>query len=245
VLLTVLAAGCGGGGLVAERRGDLVYAAGGEGPGRVTVVRPAAADGPLPLVLFLHGWGATEPRFYAPWLEHLARAGNAVIYPRYQDSFAEPPTQVLGNVLVGVREALEDLDADLGSLVVAGHSAGGALAADYAAIAGGVGLPEPRAVLSVYPGRSLRGLRFAIPAIDPGRIPEETRLVVLSGAEDTVVDPRDARAIYEGADGVASRRLEVIRRRGASDHLAPQRASRTSRETFWTRLDALIAAART
>jgi dienelactone hydrolase len=243
----VLLAGCGhGGGLAAERRGDLVYETGGEGPGRVTVIRPADAAGPLPLVLFLHGWGATETRFYRPWLEHLAHEGNAVIYPRYQDSFAEPPPQVLGNVLVGVREALEELhDADLGSLVVAGHSAGGALAADYAAIARGVGLPEARGVLSMYPGRSFRGVRFSIPAVDPGRIPADTVLVVLSGEDDRVVDPRDARAIHDGADRVRRKRYEVITTPGADDHLGPQRATRVSRETFWARLDALIAKART
>ena len=128
--------GCGdGGGLAEARRGDLVYATGGKGPGRVTVIRRADADGPLPVVLFLHGWGATEPRFYRGWVEHLAREGNAVIYPRYQDSVAEPPTQVLGNALVGVRIALGELDEEPDSLVVAGHSAGGGLAADYAAIA--------------------------------------------------------------------------------------------------------------
>jgi acetyl esterase/lipase len=241
-LLAVLVAGCGGG-LKEERRGDLVYERGGEGPGRVTVIRPADSGGPLPLVLFLHGWGATEPRFYLPWIEHLARAGNAVIFPRYQDSFAEPPPQVLGNAIVGVRTALDGIDAEPGSLVVAGHSAGGALAADYAAIARSVGLPEPRAVLSVYPGRAFRGVRFAIPAVDPGRIPRGTRLVVLTGADDRVVDPRDARAIYEGA-GAARRRFEVIRAPGASDHLAPQRATPLSRREFWRRLDRLIAAAR-
>jgi pimeloyl-ACP methyl ester carboxylesterase len=242
-----LVAGCGAGHATrtAERRGDLVYEQAGQGPGRVTVIRPAGASGPLPLVLFLHGWGATETRFYRPWLEHLARAGNAVIYPRYQDSIAEPPTQVPGNVLVGVRQALEDLDdADLDSLVVARHSAGGALAADYASIARSVGLPEPRAVLSMYPGRAFRGARFAIPAVDPGRIPPDTRLVVLTGADDRVVDPRDARAIHAGADRVKRNRYEIIRTPGASDHLAPQRSTRVSRKTFWARLDALIAQAR-
>ena len=243
-VLVALLAGCGGGGgLAEERRGDLIYARGGEGPGRVTVVRPADARGPLPLVLFLHGWGATEPRFYGPWVEHLARAGNAVIYPRYQDSVAEPPPQVLGNALIGIRTALDGLDADRGSLVVAGHSAGGALASDYAGIARSVGLPEPRAVLSMYPGRAFRGIRFAIPAVDPSRIPSGTRLLVLSGADDRVVDPRDARAIHDGATR-ARRRFEVIRTPGASDHLGPQRATRIARNVFWRRLDDLIADAR-
>jgi pimeloyl-ACP methyl ester carboxylesterase len=241
-VLAALLAGCGGG-LERERRGDLVYARGGEGPGRVTVVHRADADGPLPLVLFLHGWGATEPRFYGPWVEHLARAGNAVVYPRYQDSIVEPPPRVLGNALVGMREALDGIDADLGSLVVAGHSAGGALAADYAAIARGVGLPVPRAVLSIYPGRAFRGIDFAIPAVDPARIPEQTTLVVLSGADDGVVDPRDARSIYDGAER-ARRRFELIDTPGASDHLGPQRDTAVARREFWRRLDELIAEVR-
>ena len=241
-VLAALLAGCGGG-LETERRGDLEYARGGEGPGRVTVVRPAGAEGPLPLVLFLHGWGATDVRFYGPWIEHLARAGNAVVFPRYQDSVAEPPPQVLGNALVGMRAALDGIDADPDSLVVAGHSAGGALASDYAAIAGSVGLPVPRAVLSVYPGRAFRGIRFAIPAIDPARIPDRTLLHVLSGADDRVVDPRDARAIYEGADR-ARRRFELIRAPGASDHLGPTRSTPVARRVFWRRLDELIAEAR-
>ncbi len=92
-------------------------------------------DGRVPVVLFLHGWGATRPRFYRPWLDHLAREGNAVIYPRYQDSFVDQPAEVLGNALAGMRLALRRIDEEPGSLVVAGHSAGGALAADYAAIA--------------------------------------------------------------------------------------------------------------
>jgi dienelactone hydrolase len=240
-LLALVLAGCGGDGLHEESRGDLVYATGGEGPGRVTVIRPAEAEEPLPAVLFLHGWGATEPRFYGPWLEHLARAGNAVIYPRYQDSFAEPPSQVLGNALVGIRTALEHADVDADSLVAAGHSAGGALAADYAAVARRVGLPPPRAVLSIYPGRAFRGIRAAIPAAGP--VPDGTELVVLTGSDDGIVDPRDARAIYRTAE-TEERELDLITIGGASDHIGPQRATPVARRVFWERLDALLAEAR-
>ena len=137
----------------------------------MTIIRPEGLHDDVPLVLFLHGWGATEPRTYRPWLEHLAREGNAVIYPRYQDSFAEPPAQVLGNVVLGVRAALRRLDEDPGSLVVAGHSAGGALAADYAAVARSVGLPPPRAVFAAYPGRRFarRADRHPLGRRDPAR----------------------------------------------------------------------------
>jgi dienelactone hydrolase len=242
LLLLALLAGCGGGGgLDEQRRGDLVYATGGEGPGRVTVIRPADAEEPLPVVLFLHGWGATEPHFYGAWVEHLARAGNAVIYPRYQDSFAEPPRQVLGNALVGIRTALEHTDVDEASLVAAGHSAGGGLAADYAAVARRVGLPPPRAVMSIYPGRAFRGIRAAIPGAGP--VPAGTELVVLTGADDTVVDPQDARTIFRDA-ATERRSLETIAERGASDHIGPQRDSAVARRVFWRRLDALITRAR-
>jgi len=240
-LALLVLAGCGGSGLAETERGELVYATGGEGAGRVTVIRPADARDPLPLILFLHGWGATEPHFYGPWVEHLARAGNAVVFPRYQDSFAEPPTQVLGNALVGIRTALEQIDVDASSLVVAGHSAGGALAADYAAVAGRVGLPRPRAVLSIYPGRAFRGIRAAIPPAGP--VPAGTRLVVLTGADDQVVDPADAQAIHADASTDA-RVLERITAPGASDHIGPQRSTPVARSTFWARLDDLIAEAR-
>jgi acetyl esterase/lipase len=226
----VLLGGCGDGGaeLVTERVGA--------GPGAVTILRPADLTDDVPVVIFLHGWGATEPARYRPWLAHLARAGNAVIYPRYQDSFAEPPAQVLGNVVIGVRLALERLDEDPGSLVVAGHSAGGALAADYAAVARAVRLPAPRAVFAAYPGRRFAGSRIGIPPA--GDIPAGTEVLALRGADDRVVDQAAAREI--GARG----RLLVVRAAGARDHLAPQRDTPVSRREFWERLDALIARAR-
>jgi pimeloyl-ACP methyl ester carboxylesterase len=231
LLAVVSLAGCG--------EPEIVEETVGRGPQAATIIRPDK-DGPQPVVLFLHGWGATQPRFYRPWLDHLARQGNAVIYPRYQDSFVEPPGQVLGNVLAGVRQALARVEEEPGTLVVAGHSAGGALAADYAAIARTARLPRPVAVFSAYPGRTLEGLRFGLPEIDPARIPSTTRVVALAGARDRVVGSRAARRLAR-ATGT---RLVVVSDARASDHLGPQRADRAAREHFWARLDRLIAVER-
>jgi len=235
LLAVVFAAGCGG----AEGPPKLVTETVGSGPQTATIVRPDV-DGRVPVVLFLHGWGATRPRFYQPWLDHLARQGNAVIYPRYQDSFVDQPSQVLGNALAGVRLALRRIDEQPGSLVVAGHSAGGALAADYAAIARTARLPVPVAVFSAYPGRTLRRISVGIPEIDPARIPPSTQVVALAGSDDRVVGSRVARRIAQETGG----RLVVVDDPRASDHLGPQRANAPSRREFWARLDALIRRAR-
>jgi acetyl esterase/lipase len=235
-----------------ERRGRpapdphrLVTQSVGRGAGTTTIVRPAT-DRPLPVVLFLHGWGAMGVEAYRPWVEHLAREGNVVLFPRYQDSVVDPPAQVLGNVLAGVRLALRQVRARPGTLVVAGHSAGGALAADYAAIAASAGLPVPVGVFAAYPGRRLAGIPFAIPAVDPSRIAPRTRVLALASDEDRVVGTTVARAIVRGATRVPRehRRLVLVEDPAVEDHLGPQRAGEASRRAFWARLDALIRRAR-
>lgn len=219
----------------------------GRGAQATYLVRPDT-KGPHPVVLFLHGWGATLPPNYRPWLDHLARQGNAVLYPRYQDSFLTSPDQVHGNLIAGVRLALggaaKRLDAD--GLVVVGHSAGGALSADYAAVAESARLPAPRAILALYPGRTLRGVSTGIPEVAPERIPAGTRIVALGGADDTTVGTAPARRIVSTATSVPRprRTYELIREPRVADHLGPQRSDTASRRVFWRRLDVLIARAR-
>ncbi|HEX8101421.1 MAG TPA: alpha/beta hydrolase fold domain-containing protein [Solirubrobacteraceae bacterium] len=228
---------CGGGTDARPEPPRIVTTQVGAGPQAAWIIRPDV-DRPLPGVLFLHGWGATRPDYYRPWLDHLAREGNAVIYPRYQESVLLPPAQALGNVIAGVRLALPRADLAPGSLVVAGHSAGGALAADYAALAGVAKLPRPRAVLSMYPGRSLRRFRLRLPEVDNRRVPAGTRVVAMAGARDTVVGTRVARRIARATGGD----YVLVRDPAVADHLGPQRSGPATRRIFWRRLDALIRA---
>ena len=212
----------------------------GRGASGVAVVRPDSA-GPLPAVIFLHGWGYQQERAYRRWIEHLARRGNVVMVPRYQTSLRSDPTRARGAMLRGIRTALRHVDMAPGSLVVAGHSAGAALAADYAAVAGAPRLPRPRAVFAVYPGRAILGTP-GIPAADPGRIAPSTRLLVLAGAGDFVVGRAPARQLVETASQVPTshRRFVLVEHPAVKDHLAPLRSSRAARRAFWHRLDRLI-----
>ncbi len=241
LLVAVTLAGCGGGERAGIERIEV-----GRGAEGAVVLKPAGRDGPLPTVIFLHGWRLVDPERYGPWLEHLVAGGNAVVYPTYEPALGSLPLSWLDDALDGVRAALEEVEVATGSLVVTGHSAGGALAADYAAAAPSAGLPPARAVFAVYPGRRARGFPGLIPATDPALIPSTTQIVAVVGADDRVVGEEAARALVEGAVQVPRRwrRLEVVDDPDVDDHNAPQRVDAEARRTFWHRLDRLMTAAR-
>lgn len=218
----------------------------GSGPRGATIFRPQGRRGPLPGVIFIHGWMAIDPANFAPWIRHLVRRGNVVIYPAYQTPVTGT-RRFLANALAGIRAALRRVKIRPGTLVVTGHSAGGALAADYAAVAAANGLPRPVGVYAVYAGRRVRGVPFfSIPAADGSRIAPDTEIESLGGADDRTVGTEAARAIVRDADRVAParRRYVLIRDPAVAGHAAPLDSSPVARRTFWAGLDALIARAR-
>jgi acetyl esterase/lipase len=218
----------------------------GEGSRGAAIVRRSGATGPQPVVIFLHGWGLTGSGAYRLWIRHLAALGNTVIVPRYQRDAQADPGLVRAWALAGIRQALRRVDVAPKTLVVAGHSAGAALAADYAAIARAASLPRPVGVFAVYPGRRILGYPAGIPEADPARIPGDTRLTVMAGTRDVVVGLEPARDLHRRAVRIPAtrRRLVVVREQGAADHYAPTRSGPRARRVFWRRLDRLIDAAR-
>lgn len=128
-------------------------------------------------------------------------------------------------------------------MTVAGHSAGGALAADYAAVAAAQGLPPARRVLVIYPGRAIRGSVAGIPAADLSQIPSTTRLVVMASASDEVVGDAPARALIDAATAIPPERRTFVSTEdpAAAAHFAPIVASRAARRIFWRQLDRLVA----
>ena len=153
-------------------------------------------------MVFLHGWGAVNPQVYGGWIEHLARRGYLVLFPRYQELNRTRPadaTALAGGLVKDALAALaSDADAkpDTGRVALVGHLAGSAIAANLAAEAGKLGLPKPKLVFATMPGgiakdAASRGILLGdLAAVDPAT------MVV------TVIGDRDARA----AD-VAARRL--------------------------------------
>jgi len=136
----------------------------GQGVGQVWVFEP---DEPrpetAPVVVFNHGWMALLPQVYRGWIDHLVRRGNIVIYPRYQDGPLTMPWTFLRNAVGAVKHALAQIEGeghvrpDRERFAIVGHSAGGALSADMAAVALG-NTAEQRSMGTWSDGTAVREL---------------------------------------------------------------------------------------
>jgi dienelactone hydrolase len=186
------------------------------------VGEPAPEGVALPVVLFLHGFTAVDPRAYRTWIDHIVRRGAVVIYPDYQtmDPFGTPWSEMLPNVLDATRDALAridatpEIDADTSRLAVAGHSLGGVLAVSFAAVARDAGLPETPMVVALQPGGCAgcpgipRGFGLEMP--DLAGIPVETRLLVIVAENDSIVGDGAARVIWDRVPHVPLERRDYV-----------------------------------
>ena len=204
----------------------------GEGPRSYWLFEPAEpTPETAPVVVFNHGWFAVNPGVYGAWIEHLVRKGRIVIAPRYQRDWSTPPANFLPNGLAAVRDALDVLSTspahvrpDRSKFAIMGHSAGGNLAAQMAAVAAEADLPIPRAVISIFPGEVLPSRKP-----DLANVPASTLLVVLAGEKDVVVGDQRARQIFAETTSVPLDRKKFILYRSdlrgnphfRADHLAP------------------------
>jgi acetyl esterase/lipase len=204
----------------------------GEGPRSYWLFEPAEPTPAMaPVIVFNHGWFAVNPGVYGAWIEHLVRKGRIVIAPRYQRDWSTPPGNFLPNGLVAVRDALDVLATspshvrpDRSKFALMGHSAGGNLAAQMAAVAAEADLPVPKAVLAIFPGEV-----FPSRKPDLANIPASTLLVVVAGEKDLVVGDQRAREIFAGTTAIPLDRKKFILYRSdlrgyphfRADHLAP------------------------
>jgi chlorophyllase-like protein len=190
--------------------------------------RPITFSGPLPLVLFLHGFDLVDPESYHVWIDHLVRRGAIVIYPDYQPAnlpFARPTVAEVYQsappvVAAAVQDALIQLaqpghaQPDLGKMAVVGHSLGATLGADFAGRAT-PGLPQPAALFLVMPG--------CPPSCDLShlsQIPPTTRVLVLVGSQDNVAGEDPARRIWAGLGQIPASHKDFIELHG-DGHGAP------------------------
>jgi len=192
------------------------------------VFHPAgAAKEPRPVVVFLHSWGAANPGLYGGWLEHLARRGNLVLFPRFQDPNRTRPMDATANAAALIKSALETLAADpdarpdLKRVAFIGHLAGAPIAFNLAGRATEDGLPTPKLVFAVMPGgiasdEKARGILLQ----DLSAIPASTLLVTMTGDRDHLPADRAARRLMTEASEVPGSR-KLFMRASSDDHGFP------------------------
>lgn len=178
---------------------------------------PAPAAG-RPVAVLLHGWGVVNPQSYGAWIDHLARQGWLVLFPRFQDVNRTRPADAPALAEGLVKGALADLagDAegkpDLGRVALIGHLAGAPLAMDLAAEAKAHGLPVPKLVFAVAPGGiasgpKSRGIALSeLSAIDPA-----TMIVAMVGDRDTRAADMAAKRLLREASAVPLERKLFVR----------------------------------
>ena len=216
----------------------------GEGADAAVVLWRSGRRPPRDAVIFLHGYEPEPPSVgaYRGWIRHLTAQGDSVVYPVYQ-TVNTRPEGYLANAVAGIHAGLSAVRANPASVVAIGHTTGGALVFDYAAVAQAEGLPAPRAVIAVYPGRHPTA-GFEVTPVELSRIPAGTRLMAIAGPGDPL--PRgdqEARALLEGATQVPA----ALRSFTSAPYVrspGPFPMSVVPRRSFWAPTDRLIVQAR-
>jgi len=169
-----------------------------------------------PVIIFLHGWGGTNPLYYGAWIDHIVRRGNVIIFPRYQSSILTRREDFIPNSLDSVKDAFARLQnegghvrPDMTKVAAVGHSLGGVLAASVAALASESGLPTVRALMSVEPGLTRSPAK--VPMADLKKIESTTLLLSVAGDRDTLVEDYDAKRIYYESTQVAANNKDFVR----------------------------------
>lgn len=211
----------------------------GSGDDQVWIERPHGK--PRAVVVLLHGLSGRTTLDFRPWLRHLAEQGDAAVFPLYE---AEPPApDARDHALAGLQIALRRLGEPRVPIVLAGHSRGGRLAAEVAAVMPSVGL-KAAAVVAIFPGRLNPAFE---PATDFSTLDHSVKVWTFVGEEDRGVGSAGAIELFERlvasgfpADNVIP--VTVRSRPGfRATHMSVYDTSRIARKVFWGRVDRIVA----
>jgi acetyl esterase/lipase len=183
----------------------------GTGPTRYWIFEPAdPKPDNAPLIIFNHGWSAMEPKVYGAWIDHIVKRGNIVVFPVYQDSLRTPTYDFTPNAAAGIRSAIERLQSESGhvkpqldKVAVVGHSMGGVITANLGAQWQTFGIPQPKALMSVEPGKTWTSSEAtSVKLADMSLIGKDTLLLAVAGDRDRLVKDIDAKRIFKESTNI-------------------------------------------
>jgi len=189
-----------------------------------------AASQPRPVVVFLHSWGAANPGLYGGWIDHLARKGYLVLFPRFQEVNRTRPADATKTAADLVKNALAALEndpeakPDLGRVAYIGHLAGVPIALNLAIGGGQEGLPVPKLIFGLMPGGIASDPKDpksrGIPLDDLSAVDGSTLLITMSGDRDYLPTDRASRRILQETTAIPAAR-KLFMRAGSDDHGFP------------------------
>lgn len=176
---------------------------------RLVLYEPAnPAPASAPVILFLHGWLASDPGYYQGWIEHLCRRGNTVVFPIYQGS-GEHLSNYTTNAIRSMKEAFKALyggghvEPDRNRIGIIGHECGGVIAANIAASWKYFKFPQPKAVMVLHPSRRGGiGACLNLDLYDLSGIRPGTLLFIGVGEEDDDSAQEISRELFYAADSI-------------------------------------------
>lgn len=162
-----------------------------------------------PVVIFLHGYSATNPMVYGAFIEHLVKKGNVVIFPRYQKTILIPsPDRFVPNTVKAIKNALQKLEgegyvnAKKDEVYFVGHSFGGTISANMLIDIDNLGVPKPKGVLLICPGV---GPFTSAVKESYEEIPSDINLVIVTAERDFVTGDGFAHRIFSTAENTPNR----------------------------------------
>jgi len=168
-----------------------------EGMHRVYIFLPAQPSviGAAPVVFFEHGWQGMNPKNYGALIGHLARGGNVVIYPVYQENNETSPQIVTAIAAEAERTAIAELhrrgiEIDKQRVVYFGYSMGTAIALNLAAHAEAEHLPAAQALVFAAPGDAhdvVQGEKAKSIWPNLKELPASLPIAIVTGQDDTAI----------------------------------------------------------
>jgi len=178
------------------------------------------SDKPFPVIIFNHGWGAINPSFYHAWVEHIVKRGAILIFPQSQNPntiFALDYTEkAIKASLLAIRQiknsSLRKI-ADFDNFAIVGHSIGGVVSANMAALAKNSELPHPKAVMCISPttATAFTWAWAKIPFEDLSKIPSNTLLLSVIAEDDNLALETDAKQIFSQTTQIPKNNKNLIK----------------------------------
>jgi pimeloyl-ACP methyl ester carboxylesterase len=183
---------------------DLLMHRYGDGATRYWIFEPATpTPKSAPVVIFCHGWGVMSPNTYGAWIKHLVRRGNIVIYPQYQAVLLASMRDFTGNCVLAEKAAFVELQngghvtPELDHVAIVGHSMGGAIVPNLAALASSENLPIPKAICCVEPDNHASfAPAIQMPMEDLSKIPAAALTLIIVGDRDLIARQDTATEIF-------------------------------------------------